>query len=72
VLSRTLPAGAHRARWDGRNHKGEPAGSGVYFYRLRTGGSVFTRKMVLLNQRPNMYSAPTMKEKWVRSLTIEK
>ncbi|MDH3198472.1 MAG: T9SS type A sorting domain-containing protein [Candidatus Krumholzibacteria bacterium] len=40
--------GPHRANWDGRDHLGKPAASGVYFYRLRAGGFEQTRKMILL------------------------
>ena len=43
-----VPGGRHSAAWDGRNHAGAPAGSGVYFYRLASGGHAETRKMVLL------------------------
>ncbi|MBP2680634.1 MAG: hypothetical protein H6Q78_497, partial [Candidatus Krumholzibacteriota bacterium] len=48
VLSRELPAGEHRAAWDGRNAKGEAVASGVYFYRLSAGGRTATKKMLLL------------------------
>ena len=40
--------GYFRSRWDGRDDAGRPAGSGVYFYRLRTGETVATGKMLLL------------------------
>ena len=36
------------AYWDGRNHSGEPVGSGVYFYQLRAGDYSTMRKMVIL------------------------
>ena len=36
------------AYWDGRNHAGEPVGSGVYFYRITAGDYSATRKMVVL------------------------
>ncbi len=42
------PAGVHRALWDGRDTHGRRAPSGVYFSRLRVAGTVFTRKLVLL------------------------
>ncbi len=48
LLDATQPAGSHLAVWDGRNARGEPAASGVYFYRLRAGDFVETKKMVLL------------------------
>jgi hypothetical protein len=38
-----LPAGYHKAVWDAKD-----APSGIYFVRLRAGGFVETRKMVLL------------------------
>ena len=36
------------AHWDGRTESGERASSGVYFYMLKTGLHVDTRKMVIL------------------------
>ena len=41
-------AGFHRLRWDGRDARGRPLASGVYFYRLVTGEGVNTRKLTLL------------------------
>lgn len=41
-------AGAHHPVWDGRDDDGDPVGSGVYFYRLTSGKTQLTRKMVLL------------------------
>ena len=40
--------GLHRLQWDGRSDQGLPVASGVYLYRLMTGGGVWTRKMTLL------------------------
>ena len=41
-------AGPHSVTWDGRDARGRPAASGVYFCRLRVGSFEQTRKMVLL------------------------
>ena len=47
------PAGWYRAsgraaRWDGRDQRGEPLASGVYFVRLWAGPAASVRKMLLL------------------------
>ncbi len=41
-------AGRQSATWDGTDENGNRVGSGVYFYQLKTAGTVFTKKMVLL------------------------
>ncbi len=41
-------AGEHEAVWNGRDTAGRQLGSGVYFVRLETAGSVSTRKMVMV------------------------
>jgi len=43
-----FPAGRHEVLWDGRNDRGLPAASGVYFARLRHGGSSGALKLVLI------------------------
>jgi hypothetical protein len=48
LLDANQPAGSHQVRWDGRDARGVPAASGVYFYRLSATGFVQTKKMVLL------------------------
>jgi hypothetical protein len=48
LVRSTSTRGEHDTAWDGRDHLGRAVASGVYFYRLRTGGTVATRKMVLL------------------------
>jgi hypothetical protein len=48
LLSEERQAGEHRVSWDGSDGAGHGMGSGVYFYRLRAGGTVLSRKMVLL------------------------
>lgn len=56
-LIRTLafghqPAGIYHSRsraayWDGKNARGEPVASGVYFYTLTAGEFTATRKMLI-------------------------
>ncbi len=43
-----IPAGDHETTWDGIDDRGTPVASGVYFYRLRVGDSLETRRMVLV------------------------
>lgn len=43
-----LAAGRHVAAWDGRNDAGGQVGSGVYYYRLRAGNDLITRKLVIV------------------------
>jgi aminopeptidase N len=40
-------AGAHEARWDGRDEAGRPVGSGAYFARLSFAGESRTRSLLL-------------------------
>jgi len=41
-------AGEHRAEWDGRDERGRPVSSGIYFARLRAAGVTHTRGVTLL------------------------
>jgi len=41
-------SGIYRVRWDGHNHQGNPAASGVYFCRMTSGPFTKTIKMILL------------------------
>jgi hypothetical protein len=41
-------AGPHALTWHGRDSRGREVGSGVYFLRLEAGGTVATRKMVMV------------------------
>lgn len=43
-----LAAGPHTLQWDGRDERGRPVGSGIYFYRLHSGSFERVRRMVLL------------------------
>jgi protocatechuate 3,4-dioxygenase beta subunit len=44
----TLGEGRHSLLWDGRNAKGEPMSSGLYWYRLVTPAATHTGKMVMM------------------------
>lgn len=44
----SMEAGEHSSVWDGRDDRGVPAASGIYFYRMSTEGYSAQRKMVLL------------------------
>ncbi|RPH57923.1 MAG: T9SS C-terminal target domain-containing protein, partial [Acidobacteria bacterium] len=48
LLDRPLMRGVHQERWDGRDDRGNPAASGVYFLRFKAGNVTQTQKMVLL------------------------
>jgi hypothetical protein len=48
LVDREQSAGAYTARWDGRDERGEPAGSGVYFARVSHAGATRSYKLVLL------------------------
>ncbi len=44
-----LSGGSHQVVWDARDDAGQPAGSGIYFVRLRVGDRSWTSRMVVLN-----------------------
>ncbi|RMF58904.1 MAG: T9SS C-terminal target domain-containing protein [Calditrichaeota bacterium] len=54
LINEQLSPGNHRVQWEGRDHRGNPVASGIYFYRLivqRANDNlthIGTRKMVLL------------------------
>lgn len=48
LVSGTKNAGHYVAQWDGRDDRGTPVSSGLYFYRMTVAGFSGTRKMVLL------------------------
>ena len=48
LVDETKPAGKYSVRWTGIDKSGRPVGSGIYFYRLKAGEYIETRKMTLL------------------------
>ncbi|MBD3257381.1 T9SS type A sorting domain-containing protein, partial [candidate division GN15 bacterium] len=48
LIDESQPAGAHRVSWEGTAQSGGDVASGVYFYRLTTGDTLATRKMMLV------------------------
>jgi hypothetical protein len=48
IVEGQRPARHYEVAWDGKDQRGAPVASGVYFYRLTGGDHSHTRKMVLL------------------------
>jgi hypothetical protein len=48
IVDERMSPGVHTARWDGSDTAGRAVASGVYVYRLVSGGANLSRKMVLL------------------------
>ena len=48
IEKETYPAGFHAMDWSGRDDRGRPLSSGIYFARLSAGGAQRSDKMVLL------------------------
>ena len=48
LVNARLSAGIYETKWQGRNQSGQEVGSGIYFYRLKTGGFTQTRRMLLI------------------------
>jgi len=48
LLEGDKPAGYYTATWDGSDNRGKGVASGIYFYRIKTGDFIETKKMVLL------------------------
>lgn len=49
VLDRTLPAGRHGARWDGRDATGRTVASGIYHVRVESAGVQAARRVVKID-----------------------
>jgi flagellar hook assembly protein FlgD len=48
LVQRSLDEGHNEYVWDAKDAHGNPVSSGIYFYRLRVGKKILTKKMVLL------------------------
>lgn len=48
LLEGDKPAGYYTATWDGSDSRGKGVASGIYFYRIKAGDFIATKKMVLL------------------------
>lgn len=48
LVTGTQPAGDYNVSWDGKDEKGKPVSSGVYYYKLVTDNKTINKKMLLL------------------------
>ncbi len=48
LIDEIKPADRYKKEWNGRNFRGKPVSSGVYYYRLTAGKKVITKKLVLM------------------------
>ena len=48
LLNEMKDFGRHTVNWDGKNDHGLKVSSGVYYYRLKAGKRVFTKKLILM------------------------
>jgi flagellar hook assembly protein FlgD len=49
LVERTLTAGRHPLRWDGRTAAGNAAGSGVYFVQMNAQGKTYQTRVALVH-----------------------
>jgi len=48
LVNEKLDAGTHHVIWNGKDENGKPVSSGVYFYQMKAGKFVSTKKMILM------------------------
>ena len=48
LVDRNLPAGDHLVEWDGKDDRGDPVTSGIYFYKIEAGHRSGARRLILL------------------------
>ncbi|MEE9269989.1 MAG: SBBP repeat-containing protein [Candidatus Krumholzibacteria bacterium] len=48
LVDQPMSYGTYQVEWEGRDNSGRPLASGVYFYQLRAGPAMLTKKTVLL------------------------
>ncbi|MCB0280777.1 MAG: T9SS type A sorting domain-containing protein, partial [Calditrichaeota bacterium] len=48
INEQLMPASQYNFEWDGKNQHGKTVSSGIYFYQLKSGKSVITKKMLLI------------------------
>ncbi len=48
LIEGPMPAGVHRARWDGLDARGRAARSGIYFAKLEAGSTIRSEQILLL------------------------
>ena len=48
LINLFLAAGNHSITWDGKNYNGSQVASGTYFYRIKAGNFIQTKKMIYL------------------------
>ena len=47
-FSSSRPSGTHSIQWNGTDQQGNRVPAGIYFYQLKTGDFLQTKKMVLM------------------------
>ena len=48
LINTIIPNGFHRIVWDGKDENSKSVSSGIYFYKMKTGKYVSTKRMILM------------------------